>query len=618
MSGRGANNVPIAASKSRMAAVSETSTAAKKDGEIEYTRLHITPFNAALVNAIVPPSMAKDAKSISFHQLQNFPEKEYGFVELPEEMAMKIKKKLNGAILRGNKIVIEEARAAPRIPSPDVEMAKKEKRRKVKGIEGEEELEDSAKKESKKRKRHDEAIKGQEVLDRQIKRGWTDPKAESKAEKKRKRSSDKEEKKSKMAERERPKYTTEPECLFRTHLPPNALPPANGIEGVIVNKKPSRKPGKNVVLHEFGKTEKFATFLRSKDGPAKTKPAVEFLEGKGWFDEDGNVVESELPKSKHNDEVLKEMAKKNKVEAPKMDDPESELDEDSEAEEDVKMTDAAAAYDSDTSSSGTSFDGEDDDDDEESEAEIEAEKEGANEVVKQKSPVAEGLMRVEANEPIQEDAYIHTTTEKEAEIVKPTQGATGHKGSDGESSDSGISSRFSTPEKGLKIDIPENPLEAIFKPRAKTAAAKPAAEPTFGFGFGGDDLEEEEDEMEHAMPVTPYTQQDCSYRGLRSAAPTPDTAHPSRKQMNGWPSHEDDDNVNGYQPPSPTQKPKGGKVKADIEADVKDTTNPMDDFQKWFYEHRGDTNRAWKKRRKEVKKEVRQRENRKGGNKNNA
>ena len=33
-------------------------------------------------------------------------------------------------------------------------------------------------------------------------------------------------------------------------------------------------------------------------------------------------------------------------------------------------------------------------------------------------------------------------------------------------------------------------------------------------------------------------------------------------------------------------------------------------FRKWFYEHRGDNNRAWKKKRREAKKVQRQRENR--------
>ena len=104
---------------------------------MEYTRLHITPFNASLLSAIVPPSMSSFAKNISFHNIETFPEKQYGFVELPVEQATKIKKKLNGATLRGSKIVIQEARAAPRIVSPDPEMAKKEKKRKEKKAKGE-------------------------------------------------------------------------------------------------------------------------------------------------------------------------------------------------------------------------------------------------------------------------------------------------------------------------------------------------------------------------------------------------------------------------------------------------------------------------------------------------
>ena len=50
-----------------------------------------------------------------------------------------------------------------------------------------------------------------------------------------------------------------------------------------------------------------------------------------------------------------------------------------------------------------------------------------------------------------------------------------------------------------------------------------------------------------------------------------------------------------------------------MDPNAKEETDPNQDFQKWFYEHRGETNRAWKKRQKEVKKEVRQRENRKRG-----
>jgi hypothetical protein len=62
---------------------------------------------------------------------------------------------------------------------------------------------------------------------------------------------------------------------------------------------------------------------------------------------------------------------------------------------------------------------------------------------------------------------------------------------------------------------------------------------------------------------------------------------------------------------TPSGKDKGKGVATsskDVNGDRKEAES---DFQKWFYEHRGETNRAWKKRRKVAAKETRQRENRK-------
>lgn len=591
---------------------------------MDYTRLHITPFNASLLSAIVPPSMSSLAKNISFHNIETFPEKQYGFVELPVEQAMKIKKKLNGAVLRGSKIVIQEARAAPRIVSPDPEMAKKERKRKEKKAKGgipvpEEKLEDSAKKENnKKRKRHNEPLKGQEVLDRQIKRGWTDPNAESKKEKKEKRSRDTD-KKDKRAEREKSKYTTGAECLIRTTLPPNVILPAKGIEGVVVDKKAKKsKRGKEVVIHEFAKTEKFATFLRQKETPGKAKPAVVFREGEGWLDEDGNVVEGESMKPRHNDDVLEKIKRENKLEKPvKKVVPGSESEESE--EEDVNMTEAPKMVynsDSETSSSGSSAS---EDDDEEPADEVEEEKvvekkddiedifaaigsssesenrsSGTPEPEDEQMKEASSPAPASAQEKVDELVYIHTTTDRP---ITPEEKATS----------------------ALKISIPQttplNPLEAIFKPKKHDATAKSVvSEPAFSFGnLGGGDIDSDyEEEEEFAVPMTPFSQQEYMGRGVRSAAPTPDTAHPSRKMMSGWPAHEEEDDVNEFQERSPTEK--GGVSKDKKEGGAAQGTDPNADFQKWFYENRGDTNRAWKKRRKEVKKEVRQRENRKQGN----
>jgi hypothetical protein len=106
--------------------------------------------------------------------------------------------------------------------------------------------------------------------------------------------------------------------------------------------------------------------------------------------------------------------------------------------------------------------------------------------------------------------------------------------------------------------------------------------------------------------MTPFTKQDFALRGLRSAAPTPDTAFPG-KSYTVWPtdnaSKEVGAGVDGDA--TPTHKPKAKE--ADAQKDP--AAAPVSDFQKWFYEHRGENNRAWKRRRKLAAKEKRHREN---------
>src|ERR1700712_1859405 len=122
----------------------------------EYIRLHITPLNPAILPSIVPASILPFARNISFHQLQTFPEKAYGFVDLPVMEAEKMKKKLNGAILKGTKVRIEEARAKNQ-PEDEGSI---------------EEAVPAKKEKSKKRRRETETIPAVELRDRKVKRGW--------------------------------------------------------------------------------------------------------------------------------------------------------------------------------------------------------------------------------------------------------------------------------------------------------------------------------------------------------------------------------------------------------------------------------------------------------------
>ena len=105
-------------------------------------RLHITPFTPALLKLYIPSSTLPFAKNISYHNLETFPEKGFGYVELPTMEAAKLKKKLNGSTLRGSKVRIEEAKPEKRKAGEDAEdeevkkvkRVKKEKTKKDQGV----------------------------------------------------------------------------------------------------------------------------------------------------------------------------------------------------------------------------------------------------------------------------------------------------------------------------------------------------------------------------------------------------------------------------------------------------------------------------------------------------
>jgi hypothetical protein len=158
-------------------------------------------------------------------------------------------------------------------------------------------------------------------------------------------------------------------------------------------------------------------------------------------------------------------------------------------------------------------------------------------------------------------------------------------------------------------------------------------------------------------PLTPFTQKDLEWRGLRSAAPTPDTAAIGRRFSFDWRkgSHEKDEedededgsdieagkqlsnntkaNANLPDVAEEDNEASAGEDDSDADADATPSAKgkgkggagskePEDEkeeseFGKWFWENRGDNNRAWKKRRRDTMKAKRLRENRKvtGGRK---
>lgn len=560
--------------------------------EEHYTRLHIAPLNPELLKVVVPQAVLPKARAISYHTLQAFPERPYGFVELPSADAQKIKSKLNGAVLKGVKIRVEPARP-DNMPKPDPDAI-------VEAAAGGD-LERKSKKSKtdkreKKRKRDPQEIEGIELEDgRKVKRGWTVTSDEAKSKKKKEKEKEraksksgdaKKEKKERKDKKDKKKrrrdaeseYTDGPECLVKTKLPPNKRDVVTGDSQGGETTKSKKHKKHEVIVHEFEKTTKFPTYFKASKGATASATEYDFVDGKGWVDSDGNVVEkvkSTRPKGLPKTQVEKKTA-----------------------EED----------DDTTSSSGSSSEEEDDD----------SEAEEANDVPKQKTRSANPSLK-----PLAMAIDTSAGLESPMDSARP---------------------KSSSSARSLTIKIPPatpssskvHPLEALYKRQQQGEAPNTtdtAGDQPFSF-FGAQDVEEEDDDdigqgnpvdgpgidndesssqagpsQGIQPPMTPFSKQDFEWRGMRSAAPTPDTAHPSRYSRI-WPLRDDREDSPGIAEGEEHDDQLDSSGGAGPEnADEGEPTNPNTDFQKWFYENRGDLNRSWQRRRKVAAKQKRYREN---------
>ena len=453
----------------------------------QVTRLHISPLAPDFLPAVLGSEVIKTARNISYHDIQTFPEKSYGYIDLPAMEAEKVKKKLNGAILKGKRMKVEEARP---------------KKRKHVTVQDDEQAEiappSSTEKKPKKSTKDRDAIQGRVLSpDRKVKRGWTEQKPSSKKERKEPTASD----------RPTSKYTGKEELLFRTKLPENKADMGSN------KKKKSKKSKGSHTVHEFEKSVVQPSFLK-KDVDNVSASDLQYLDGQGWVDAEGNVVEKE-PSN------LRERRKAKKAKAGRR---------------------------------------------------------GSESLV-------ESQPQISSQSPDKDEQLASTDQPTPSSPSAPP-----------------------TPEENARSDEQQiHPLEALFKKPQKPASSQDVAKPSlevhtsFSFFGGGpdDDIEEEP-----SRPGTPLGSQDIGSRGLRSAAPTPDTAHPSRFNSygsTGLPGDEEVDSDEDDEDQDNGKTPIKKRSKLDQQ---------QSDFAKMFWEKRGDNNRSWKARRRTVLKENRQRENR--------
>lgn len=536
-----------------------TVTTESTAGQAGRTRLHITPFNADLVDRFLPPNVRAEASNISFHAVQTFPERGFGYVELPTMEAQKLKKKFNGTILKGTKVKIEEAKAEKGHRS------KKRKKPEAVAATGEEAQQKQARVEKKEKPKKGEGILlGFSLPEgRHVKRGWEELPSRTR--------------KGQSADKSGEKGLSKKTGLFKTTVPPNATPLKSSTVKAGATPKPakgSREGKKSTVVKEFKKTSRLLNTGRG----ARESRTTHFEDGVGWVDENGDVVEA-APKSRR----------------PQTEPSKARISSDADHDVNTRIGMASSTEDAlQKSASEADLD----------ESADESAHEAAEDFSATSSP-AESSSDDDDSE--SSDDSDTTSSEDISESKAESQ-------SDAEMDDA--QSRETTPVP-TKKEI--HPLEALFKrappssgPETSAADKLPPIDTSFSFFSGVDDDDADGDDLGVTVrePQTPHSKEDLEWRTIRSAAPTPDTAAVGKRFI--FPLDDEpndvDDTIHG-EPPD------------DME-DVANVAQPAvagekveSEFRKWFYENRGDLNRAWKKRRREEKKLKRQRESRRLGRK---
>ncbi|KAI9854352.1 MAG: hypothetical protein M1824_000394 [Vezdaea acicularis] len=526
-----------------MAVLSKAKLSSKALSDPGILRLHISPLNPQLLPSILPRSVLPLTEGISYHKLETFPERDYGFLELPAVEAEKLRKKLHGSIFKGMKMRIEKAR--PKKGQVDSEMMN-------------ESMDvDSKLEKPKKRKRVEGVILGTELeKGRKVQRGWTKPKGEVERERGKK---DKKDRKQKLVPSE---YTKGAELLFKTTLPPTVESPKTSKSR---QRKTKGKQSRDVLVHEFEHTTKHASFLKEKTLSKDKARASEYVQGKGWVNENGDVVE----------EVKKNQRSNLSVNAQNITRSLGKVRDSATAPKEVTDRSESSSSERETSIEGFSDDGD------------KTSSEGNN----SDTSGVESVSPLKPSQPLK----------------SPTLTLRISKDVDGVNSEA--------------VKKKPHPLETIFKLPHKPGNVVPLEQsvdesrPFSFFGEADDDI----DESSQEVPMTPHSKLDTRTRGWRSAAPTPDTAAIGKFFPRFDPGIDDKDKTEsteekgGQGGPQATPKP-GNSIEDDQDSELDQVLiKNGKGFEERFYERRGETNRLWKRRRREAAKNKRKVDNKKHG-----
>ena len=555
-----------------------------------HVRLYISPLTSELLPIVLSATALTTTSDISYHTIQTFPERNYGYVELPTMEAEKVKKKLNGSILKGSKVRVEAARPQRKGALPNQVITQT----------GEDETDLRKKRPERKRKRDDGVLAGYELpKERKVRRGWTEPSKELKDTKVKRVKKDTDKPKDKQAKVQRSSYTDKPECLFRTKLPSNVGEAGKG-KSVSQEKPKKRKTGKTereAVIHEFSNTTKHAAFLRENQVTSGKVAVSEYIDSKGWVDKDGKIIESATTLARERSRSAKSASRTEPISSALKLDKVKTIKERS--SKDLPLNTEGDA--SETSSSGISSSAEDDSEPEKDE------KVASDMNIKSNNVQMSGGSSAPVTSATNEisDDKLNSATPKHSSVFPSV-------------TSSPISSTHTPTQETSNI----HPLEALFKrPKSKPVAPRKLnLEVQTSFSFFDPDPDDETT-TGNPIPQTPFTAHDTQQRRLRSAAPTPDTAAPGKVGFEPpWAldqneiDNQDEENDEGNEGDHRANRNEPSRFSAaNPTKEGEQTDKNESEFSRWFWAHRGETNRAWKRRRREASKEKRQRENRRSG-----
>ena len=541
----------------------------------ERKRLHVTPLNPELLPAVLPQQLLAKASDISFHTIQTFPERNFAYINLPSEEADKLRKKLNGCLFRGQKMKVEEAR-------PTRSSTRKESSRK-----DEVSPSRSSKRSKKKTKEDGDTISAIQLSeDRKVKRGWTEPESVDALEKK-------ESKKEKKRKSKEASITGGTECLFKTKLPSAASASPVAREKSEKGKKRKRTGHESeTIVHEYKNTTRHNGSLKTSAKADGVRQATEYVDGKGWVDDEGNIVEQPTKRRKSGPRSAEQASSKREASTavrPVLGK--------SNASEDAEEDGSDA-----TSSSGTS--------NSDGEGEEESEESGGHDMsttnVDPHTTAGLGISSADGNE-------MQSVEVERLSISRSSGSPIPHV-------DTHPASQ-STSHPSVEVFPPQD----LFK-RPSIAASqsqtpkKPHLEVSTSFSFfdPDDHAEAQGGTSSMLMPQTPFTQQDIRHRRQRSAAPTPDTAAVGKTFGDVWgggkvadddDEEEDEDGEGGDENERADGRESTEKLEKS-EGSKGEDTKEESEFAKFFWDQRGPNNRAWKRGRREAAKEKRKQDRR--------